>query len=80
MSDDTPPPDRVAVEAAIKRFLVIGPGYFGFGESIKEARTNCMKEGCKAKDHLIAYAGSSDLSFTGGGYVSATFMIRIGEV
>lgn len=68
------PPDRRTVEAAIKKFLVVGPGYYGRSDSLKEAKKNCMKEGCKAKEMMIAFAGSDDIDITDGGFVSADFI------
>lgn len=63
----------------LTKFMVIGPGFFGRGDTLQEAKKNCMKVGCRAKDKMIAYAGSEDLSIENG-YVVASVLFRIGEL
>lgn len=72
--------DRVAIEAAIKQFVVVGPGYWGKGETIKAAKQQCMREGCRAKEKMIAFAGSQDIGVNDAGMVSASFLLHLGEI
>ena len=72
--------DRETVEKTFNKFLVVGPGYWGRGLTLKEARKNCLKEGCKVKDKMTGFWGTDDLTITSGGYVQASNMVSLGEI
>ena len=73
--------DRIAIESQIKKFVVLAFGYWGKGDTIKEAKKNCMKEGCKAKEKMVAFAGDKSIGVTGYGCVQADkFLISLGEI
>ena len=73
--------NRLEIESQIEKFVVLGLGYWGKGDSIKEARKNCMKEGCKAKDKMIAFAGDQTIGVTSQGCVQADkFLVSLGEL
>lgn len=64
-----------------KKFMVIGAGFWGRGNTLKEAHMNAI-EACGISSpigRLIAYAGSDDLSIVNG-YVTAKTLIRLGEM
>lgn len=52
-------------------FLVVGPGFCGYGESLKAAKENCIKAGCPKKAEMKAYLGDNKLGVDGFGQVSA---------
>ena len=66
--------------ATLDTFIVVGPGFYGYGESVKTAKSNCIKSGAKKTDKMVAYLGDSTLGVDGMGYISALAMVKIGEV
>ena len=72
--------NRRAIEALFTHFLVIGPGYFGKGKTLREAKMNCIKEGCKAKEKMVAFWGTKDIGINDSGWVSAKNMVEIGDI
>ena len=62
-------------------FLVIGPGFYGYGESLKVARENCIAAGCKRSQKMIAYLGDDALSVDDFGMISAgACLFKLGDV
>jgi hypothetical protein len=62
-----------------EKFMVIGPGYWGRGDSLKEALRRARQAGMTKKDKAMAYAGSDDLALENG-FVVATQLIRLGQI
>lgn len=75
--------DRVLVESSFTHFVVRGFGYWGKGKTIKAACEQLKKEGWRPKKDGVkrdAYWGTEDISVDGGGGVSATNMVYLGEL
>lgn len=73
--------DRLGIEQQCTRFVVVALGYWGAGKTLKEAKRNCMREGAKAKDKMLAYWGDDSLSVTSAGYVQADkALLSLGEI
>ncbi len=60
--------------------LVVGPGYYGYGVSIKAAKDACIKAGCPRKARMLAYMGDDTLGVTDFGEVRSLVMVELGEV
>jgi hypothetical protein len=62
-------------------FLVIGPGYYGYGTTLKNAKAACIKAGCSTKHKMLAFAGDDSVGVNDFGSVSANrFLIGLGEI
>lgn len=62
-------------------FMVVGPRYYGYGESIKSAKQNCIKAGCKKMAVVKAYLGDESLGVTNFGEIRADkVLFCLGEV
>ena len=62
-------------------FIVVGPGFYGYGESIAAARKNCIAAGCPRSKKMLGYLGDESLGVSGFGIVSAQkVLICLGEV
>ena len=78
--------DRVAIEGAIKLFIVRAPGCWGRGESIRDAITNCLSGehgGARktARLHMEAFAGDESLTITDDGTVRADrLLLYLGKI
>jgi len=67
--------------ASADTFLVVGPGYYGYGVSLAAARKNCVSAGCKPGAKKLAYLGDSTLGVTGVGTVVAEkVLVCLGEI
>ena len=73
--------NRIEIEKQFEKFVVLGLGYWGKGDTIKEAKKNCIREGCKSKDKMIAFVGDMSIGVTSGGCVQADkILISLGEI
>lgn len=62
-------------------FFVVGPGFYGYGNSIKEAKAACIRAGCKPKLKMLAYYGDANIGVTGMGEIRANdLLVALGEV
>jgi len=62
-------------------FMVVGPNYYGYGNTIKEAKANCIKSGCPRKAKMIAYYGDADMGIDNMGTMHAKqTLVSLGEV
>lgn len=62
-------------------FFVVGPGYYGYGNSIKEAKGACIRAGCKRTAKMLAFYGDETIGVTGFGEVRANdLLIKLGEI
>ncbi len=67
--------------AQVTTIIVIGPGYYGYGASLKEAKANCITSGAKRTDKMLAYMGDDSLGVTGMGAVRADkVLVCLGEI
>lgn len=61
--------------------IVISEGYFGYGESIKTAKENCIRGGAPRKGRFIAYLGDEHLAVNDFGEISAgSVLFKLGDV
>lgn len=72
---------RRKIEATFTKFLALGLGYFGKGDSIPEALAQLKKAGHKKNEgKTLLFWGTDDLSCTTGGYVEGTNYVSLGEI
>lgn len=61
--------------------LVVGPGYYGYGSSLKEAKANCLASGAKRTDPMKAFMGDDSIGVTGMGEIrSDNVLVCLGEI
>lgn len=74
--------DRRVVEGIFNTFLVRSFGYWGKGETLKEAKANCLKQRHNRHQHgiMLAHWGTADIECLSDGSVTATNMVFLGEV
>jgi hypothetical protein len=69
------------LEDAETTYLVIGPGYYGYGNTLKQAYKNCTDAGCSRKHKRLAYVGDDSVGVNDFGQVSANrYLISLGEI
>lgn len=62
-------------------FFVVGPGYYGYGNTIKQAKETCIKAGCKRTMKMVAFYGDANIGVTGMGEIQANdLLVNLGEV
>ena len=65
----------------VTTILVVGPGYYGYGHSLKVAKANCIASGAKRTDKMLAYMGDDSLGVTGMGEIRAEkVLVCLGEI
>jgi hypothetical protein len=73
---------RVAGDISlVTTILVVGPGYYGYGHSLKAAKANCIASGAKRTDKMLAYMGDDSIGVTGMGAVrSDKVLVCLGDI
>ena len=66
--------------SAADTFIVVGPGYYGYGVSIAAARKNCIKAGCPRSAKMRAYLGDESLGAGCFGVSANKVLVCLGEV
>lgn len=72
--------DRIEIETKHTHFVVVALGYWGKATTLKQAKKNCILSGAMPKEKMIAFWGSDDITVDGGGTVTSSKLLSLGEI